>query len=153
MKKKLKKISVSRVEAVKWLTKKPKSKSGSTPLQIATDATQEVVGGVNQIDSYGSLEDLSEALKTLLAAMYMSAGIEHPDSMPYLGAPTEEEVKEAYDLLSSVDGNEGAFEYLTRNLRLAIDAVEKWYSLYHPDQWVDNWDEWYVDDVNVGDDA
>jgi hypothetical protein len=131
-------LAKSKAKAVKWLTKKPKP--SDSPLEEATLATREVVWGINQINSIVSLDEILESVQTILAAMYTSAGVEYPDSIAYLEAPTEEEVEWAYGNLSYVDNDEGAFEYLTRNLRCAIDVVEEWYSGYHPDKYSDDWD-------------
>ena len=139
MPKQLKKASKSQDKAAKWLIRVPKS--DSTPLDVATETTAEVVWATGNLFHFVSLEDISESLQTIVAAMYTSAGVEYPDPddpdvdvyLELPEAPTEEQVKNAYRVLSWADDVQ-EFEWLAQNLRRAIDVANEWYVLRYPDK-------------------
>jgi hypothetical protein len=133
---KLARLSKSRDKAVQWLNGAPKS---STPLEVAVDATKSAAWLVENLFSDISLGDYFESLLILLAAMHTSAGVEYPDSIAHLEAPTEEDVEHAYRILSSANDDCGAFDDMWQSMQRAMDVVEQGHLLYHPDKYM-NWD-------------
>ena len=123
-------ISESKERAAQWLTSVPKN---STPLEVATDAAKEVADIVDTLSNYGQLDDLLESLQTVLSAMYTLAGAKYPDDIDLVEAPTEEDMKRAFDNLSYVVDTENLFECLSHNMGRAMDVINRWYDECYPE--------------------
>jgi len=124
-------VSKSKDEAVQWLLTKVSKKSG-TPLTEMTDATENVAYVVGLMDAFLSFEELLDSMMIILSVMCKSAGAEYPGVLGNMEPPTKEDVKRAYDFLSDVDTEVGAFESLSYGLRRAMDIVNEWRDRLNP---------------------
>jgi len=115
-----------KTEAAQWLTNVPED---NTPLAVATDATREVAYAVYDLVD---LFDLRESLRTVVSAMYVSAGLECPDDIYSGEATTDKDVAQAFDTLLHVE-TEGLLNCLSHNMQRAMDVIHQWHILRYPD--------------------
>jgi len=123
--KKLAKVPKSKDNVAQWLTGVPKS--SSTPLETIVEATTEVAWAINNSFEDVPWDELLESLLIILDVMHKSAGVKYPEDMDRMSeAPTEEQVKRAYDALHYVVREQGAFDYLVDHLKRAMDVIDEW---------------------------